>query len=145
MMVWLSMSCMYVSVRTAAGGTSYFGMSAQGMASRSRAPERATQASRSNRAIAVGQKYYPRRVQTSGKASPAHDHHWWLRREHPPGEAPAGRARRVQEPGGQEEGPPQVSPPPAPGRGGGPPPPPAAPDRAAPRTPPTTATVGVGR
>src|SRR5207244_12705331 len=70
MMVWLSMSCMYVSVRTAAGGTSYFGMSAQGMASRSRAPERATQASRSNRAIAVGQKYYPRRVQNSGKASP---------------------------------------------------------------------------
>src|SRR5712691_6648443 len=97
MMVWLSMSCMYVSVRTAAGGTSYLGMSAQGMASKSRAPERATQASRSNRAIAVGQKYYPRRVQTSGKASPADDHHWWLRREHPRRMARARDAGRLQE------------------------------------------------
>src|SRR5256885_11725794 len=75
MMVWLSMSCMYVRVRTASGGTSYLATSAQGMASRSRAPERATQASRSNGGIAVGQKYYPRAIQTSIKARPASIHH----------------------------------------------------------------------
>src|SRR5215475_12003284 len=68
MMVWLSMSCMYVSVRMASAGTSYLGTSAQEMASKSRAPERATQASRSNGAIVVGQKYYSRRVQTSKKS-----------------------------------------------------------------------------
>src|ERR1043166_9049071 len=98
MIVWLSMSCMYVSVRTTSGGTSYLETSAQGMASRSRAPERATQASRSNRAIAVGQKYYSRRVQTSGKAAPTEDHHRWLRRRHPR------RMGAAREPGRGPEG-----------------------------------------
>src|SRR5437764_15020881 len=99
MMVWLSMSCMYVSVRTASGGTSYFGTSPQGMASRSRAPERATQACRSNGGIAVGQTYYRQRVQTSIKAAPTDDHHWWLRREHPRRMARARDTGRLQERG----------------------------------------------
>src|SRR5215470_2192465 len=70
MIVWLSMSCMYISVRIAAGGTSCLATSPHGMASRSRAPERATQASRSNKAIAVGQKYYPQEVQNQRKSVP---------------------------------------------------------------------------
>src|SRR5437764_10319627 len=75
MMVWLSMSCMKVSARTTSGRTSCRVTSAHGMASRSSAPERDTQASRSNMAITVGQKYYPRGVQTSRKAYGAEDRH----------------------------------------------------------------------
>src|SRR5207245_3538862 len=60
------------------GGTSCLATSAHPMASRSSAPERATQASRSNVAITVGQKYYPWGVQTSRKAYGAAGSSPWL-------------------------------------------------------------------